>query len=155
MKKKVLNAVIYALVIGIICGCAGVIFNYLIKYTAKLRGSIPFYWQLAVMLVLGLVIVSVNKWCKISSFKATDGVVQAARDGSEFELKISPVAALGLVLTCLAESAACKEGGSFQIGAPLKRSQHILLPQLRCYMILVLFYCLLNMIQSFLTRADI
>ena len=119
MNKKVVNSLIYALVIGIICGIVGVAFNYAIKYISALRGSFSIYVALAVMVVLGPVIAGCYKWMGAPGFKATDGVVQAARDGQEFDIKVSPAAAAGLLLTCLAESAGCKEGGSFQIGAPI------------------------------------
>lgn len=117
--KKVLNSLIYALIIGIICGIAGVIMNYLLKWTGQLRGSMGFYVQLAVMVALGPVVAGCYKWLGTPDFKATDAVVQSARDGQEFPLKTSLSAAVGLLLTCLTESSGVKEGSSFQVGAPI------------------------------------
>lgn len=119
MKNKVINSLIYALVIGIVCGIVGTAFNFAIKYIGVFRGSLPLYVQLIIMVALGPVIAGCYKWMGAPGFKATDGVVQAARDGQEFDIKVSPAAAAGLLLTCMAESAGCKEGGSFQIGAPI------------------------------------
>ena len=118
-RKKVLNSLIYALVIGIICGIVGTAFNFIIKYVSSFRASLGFYPALIVMVALGPVIAGCYKWLGAHNFKATDGVVQAARDGQEFDIKDSLAAAAGLILTCMAESAGCKEGGSFQIGAPI------------------------------------
>ena len=118
-SKKVINGLIYALVIGIICGAVGVAYNYLIKYTGVLRGKFPIWLAMVVMLILGPVIIRVNKWFKVKDFKATEGIIQAIRDDSDLDIKITPAAVVGLALTCLAESSGCKEGGSFQIGAPI------------------------------------
>ena len=118
-SKKVLNGLVYALLIGIFCGAVGVAFNYAIKYTGVLRGKLPILWAMVVMVVLGPVIVSINKWFKVPGFKATEGVIQTIRDDADMDIKITPAAFIGLLLTCLAESSGTKEGGSFQIGAPI------------------------------------
>ena len=117
--KKVVNSLIYALIIGIVCGAVGVLMNYLLKWTGQLRGSLGFYVQLAVMVVLGPVVAGCYKWLGTPDFKATDAVVQSARDGQEFPVKTSLSAAVGLLLTCLTESSGVKEGSSFQVGAPI------------------------------------
>lgn len=118
-KKAVVNGLIYALLIGIFCGAAGIAFNYAVKYTAALRGKFPILVAMIVMLVLGPVIVGINKWFKVPGFKATEGVIQAIRDDADMDIKVTPAAFIGLWLTGLAESSGTKEGGSFQIGAPI------------------------------------
>ncbi len=118
-KKKVLNGLAYALIIGIICGAVSIAFNYAIKYTGVLRGKLPILWAMVLMVVLGPVIVSINKWFRVKDFKATEGIIQAIRDDSDLDIKITPAAFIGLVLTSLAESSGTKEGGSFQVGAPV------------------------------------
>ena len=64
-KKAVVNGLIYALLIGIFCGAVGIAFNYAVKYTAALRGKFPILAAMIVMLVLGPVIVGINKWFKV------------------------------------------------------------------------------------------
>ena len=118
-KKAVVNGLIYALLIGIFCGAVGIAFNYAVKYTAALRGKFPILAAMIVMLVLGPVIVGINKWFKVPGFKATEGVIQAIRDDADMDIKVTPAAFIGLWLTGLAESSGTKEGGSFQIGAPI------------------------------------
>ena len=118
-KKAIVNGLIYALIIGIICGAVGVGYNYLIKYIGVARGQLPIIWAMVVMVVLGPVIININKWCKVPGFKATEGIIQSIRDDSDLDIKITPAAILGLALTSLAESSGCKEGGSFWIGSPI------------------------------------
>ena len=118
-KRSVLSGLAYALIIGIVCGAVGIAYNYAITYVSLLRGNFTILWAMVLMVLLGPCIISINKWFGVKDFKATEGVIQAIRDDSDLDLKITPAAAAGLILTSLAESSGAKEGGSFQIGAPV------------------------------------
>lgn len=104
-----------AVLIGVVVGCVGTLFHYLIKMSAETfaASNLKMVWLLP---LVGVVIVGLYKACGMDNDRGTNMILVSVRSEEKPPLFTAPLIFLSTVLTHLAGGSAGREGAAIQMG---------------------------------------
>lgn len=104
-----------AVLIGIIVGCVGTLFHYLIHFSADAfaNSNQRMIWLLP---LAGVVIVAAYKYCGMDNDRGTNMILVSVRSEEKPPVFTAPLIFLSTVLTHLAGGSAGREGAAIQMG---------------------------------------
>ncbi len=110
----VIKWLFFSAVVGIVCGCAGVIFHYAVDEAALLRAHYPLI--LFLLPLAGVSIVFIYHICHMDDDKGTNSIFLAVRENSKIHPLLAPVILVATTLTHLCGGSSGREGAALQIG---------------------------------------
>ena len=111
----VLQWILFALVLGGLCGLLGTAFDLLLELVSHQFGSTP--WLILLLPAAGLVIVFLyHRVGKITKDNGPDMIIHSVRDGREVSPVVAPLVFVGTVLTQLCGGSSGREGAAIQMG---------------------------------------
>ena len=109
--------IIYACVIGVVVGLAGVAFHYGVDYATELRAECPdAIWLLP---IAGVWIIWLYRVCEMEKDRGTNLVLLAVRDAEPMKLRTAPLIFISTIVTHLVGGSAGREGAALQLGGSL------------------------------------
>ena len=104
-----------AVLIGVVVGCVGTLFHYLIKVSAETfaLSNLKMVWLLP---LVGTVIVGSYKFCGMDNDKGTNMILVSVRSEEKPPIFTAPLIFFSTVLTHLAGGSAGREGAAIQMG---------------------------------------
>ena len=104
-----------AVLIGVVVGCVGTLFHYLIKVSAETfaLSNLKMVWLLP---LVGTVIVASYKFCGMDNDKGTNMILVSVRSEEKPPIFTAPLIFFSTVLTHLAGGSAGREGAAIQMG---------------------------------------
>ena len=108
---------IFACLIGLICGCVGTLFHFAIDAAAELRGEYP--WILWLLPAGGALIVLLYRWCGMEKDRGTNFVLVAVRENEPLRLRTAPLIFAATVITHLVGGSSGREGAALQLGGSI------------------------------------
>ena len=108
---------IFACLIGLICGGVGTLFHFAIDAAAELRGEYP--WLLWLLPAGGALIVLLYRWCGMEKDRGTNFVLVAVRENEPLRLRTAPLIFAATVITHLVGGSSGREGAILQIGGSI------------------------------------
>ena len=104
-----------AVLIGMVVGCVGTLFHYLIKLSAETFAvsNLRMVWLLP---FVGVLIVAAYKYCGMDNDKGTNMILVSVRSEEKPPIFTAPLIFLSTVLTHLAGGSAGREGAAIQMG---------------------------------------
>lgn len=114
-SATVLQWILFALVLGGLCGLLGTAFDLLLELVSHQFGSTP---RLILLLpVAGLVIAFLyHRVGKITKDNGPDMIIHSVRDGREVSFTVAPLVFVGTLLTQLCGGSSGREGAAIQMG---------------------------------------
>lgn len=112
-----LRWLVFALVIGLICGTVGAAFYFAITWVTDARAVRP--WLLWLLPGAGALIVLLYRWCGMEKDRGTNFVLMAVRENEPLRLRTAPLVFLATVLTHLVGGSSGREGAALQIGGSI------------------------------------
>ena len=112
----ILKWLLLAAVIGLMCGLAGTLFHYGVKYVTELREANS--WLIFLLPLFGLLIVAVYKLLKVEGANTND-IIEAVHYGKGLELMLFPAIFISTILTHLGGGSAGREGAALQMGGTI------------------------------------
>ncbi len=113
-----------ALIVGGICGAAGVVFHYCVEYATEFRQSHTYL--LFALPLAGVVIVFLYSIFHMQNSRGTDAVISAARASERVPIVIAPLIIITTALTHLCGGSAGREGAALQIGGSIGSNMGVL-----------------------------
>ena len=108
---------IFACLIGLICGGVGTLFHFAIDAAAELRGEYP--WLLWLLPAGGALIVLLYRWCGMEKDRGTNFVLVAVRENEPLRLRTAPLIFAATVITHLVGGSSGREGAALQLGGSI------------------------------------
>ncbi len=122
--RKLKNNIIYflawsaiAAVIGVLCGLAGTVFGFGIRYAAGLFGQ--YSWLLYLLPVSGLLIVFLYQVSGEEKNRGTNMILDAVSSGEKVTKRTGLLIFVSTILTHLTGGSAGREGAALQIGGSI------------------------------------
>lgn len=119
IASKVLTAIKWvavSVIVGVVIGGVGVIFNKALGLAVSLRTETP--WLLLLLPVAGIVIVGLYRFT-IGEDPGTNRVLGAVHSGETVPVKMAPLIFVSTVLTQIFGGSAGREGAALQLGGSL------------------------------------
>ncbi|MBQ3088474.1 MAG: chloride channel protein [Clostridia bacterium] len=108
--------VILGVIIGGICGLAGVLFSKSISYVTELRTAND--WILYFLPLGGIAIIFIYKLCKVTNL-GTNEVFKFVRGEKQIRILLAPAIFIGSVITHLCGGSSGREGAALQLGGSI------------------------------------
>jgi Chloride channel protein EriC len=104
-----------ALLIGVVVGCVGTLFHYLIRMSAE-TFAMSNYRMVWLLPAAGVLIVAAYKYCGMDNDKGTNMILVSVRSEEKPPIFTAPLIFISTVLTHLAGGSAGREGAAIQMG---------------------------------------
>lgn len=105
---------LFSVIVGILCGIAGVLFHFSVDEATHLRESYPFI--IFFLPVAGIVIVFLYQICNMTNDKGTNTMFLAVREKAKISPFLAPLILITTALTHLCGGSSGREGAALQIG---------------------------------------
>lgn len=112
-----LKWIIFACVIGVVCGGVGTAFHFAIGLATSLRTGSP--WLIWLLPAGGALIVLLYRWCGMEKDRGTNFVLVAVRENEPMRLRTAPLIFIATTLTHLVGGSSGREGAALQLGGSI------------------------------------
>lgn len=109
--------ILFAGIIGMICGGVGAAFHFAIAGATLLRLSNS--WLLWLLPAGGALIVLLYRWCGMEKDRGTNFVLIAVRENEPMRLRTAPLIFIATVITHLVGGSSGREGAALQLGGSI------------------------------------
>ena len=108
---------VFACLIGLVCGGVGTLFHFAIDAAAELRAE--HHWILWLLPAGGALIVLLYRWCGMEKDRGTNFVLVAVRENEPLRLRTAPLIFAATVITHLVGGSSGREGAALQLGGSI------------------------------------
>ncbi|MEG2120403.1 MAG: chloride channel protein, partial [Pseudoflavonifractor sp.] len=112
-----LKWLLFACIIGVVCGTVGTAFHYAIAIATGMRAE--YAWLIFLLPASGALIVLLYRWCGMEQDRGTNFVLVAVRENQPLRLRTAPLVFIATVLTHLFGGSSGREGAALQLGGSI------------------------------------
>ena len=112
--KSLINWILFGLLTGVIGGLLGTGFHYALRSVTHLREENN--WLIFLLPLGGLLSVAIYRFLKLQDNRGTNEVIDAALNGNEVKLAVTPAILLSTTISHLFGGSAGREGAALQLG---------------------------------------
>ncbi|MEG1720603.1 MAG: chloride channel protein [Pseudoflavonifractor sp.] len=112
-----LKWLLFACIIGVVCGTVGTAFHYAIAIATGMRAE--YAWLIFLLPASGALIVLLYRWCGMEQDRGTNFVLVAVRENQPLRLRTAPLVFIATVLTHLFGGSSGREGAALQLGSSI------------------------------------
>ena len=105
---------LFALAMGVLCGCLGTAFDLTLEVASHFFAHHP--WTVFCLPAVGIVIVWLYRMGRVEKDNSSDMIVHSVREGTKVPYAVAPLVFVGTTLTQLCGGSSGREGAALQMG---------------------------------------